>query len=113
LLAVLSALHAADLQDFVVSANTGGLSRALVAALTCHVNVLKRDEATSRAVGTYCGRCRLRRCSTSFFRCSVGSSVAVASRRQPISFGRMTIVWRLGTRNKHVSRRVATLDVDP
>jgi peptidoglycan/LPS O-acetylase OafA/YrhL len=41
LLAILSALHAADLKDFVVSANTGGLGRALVAALTFHVNVLE------------------------------------------------------------------------
>jgi peptidoglycan/LPS O-acetylase OafA/YrhL len=41
LLAVLSALHAAGLADFVVSANTGGLGRALLAALTFHVNVLE------------------------------------------------------------------------
>jgi peptidoglycan/LPS O-acetylase OafA/YrhL len=41
LLAVLSALHAAGLEDFVVSANTGGLGRALLAALTFHVNVLE------------------------------------------------------------------------
>ncbi len=41
LLAVLSALHAAHLKDFVVSAKAGGLGRALVAALTFHVNVLE------------------------------------------------------------------------
>lgn len=41
LLAVLSALHAAGLKDFVVSDATGGLGRALVAALTFHVNVLE------------------------------------------------------------------------
>jgi peptidoglycan/LPS O-acetylase OafA/YrhL len=41
LLAVLSALHAAGLKDFVVSAKTGGLGRALVAALTFHVNLLE------------------------------------------------------------------------
>src|SRR5713101_7678524 len=41
LLAVLSALHAAHLKDIVVSAKAGGLGRALVAALTFHVNVLE------------------------------------------------------------------------
>jgi peptidoglycan/LPS O-acetylase OafA/YrhL len=41
LLAVLSALHAAGLEDFVVAANAGGLGRALIAALTFHVNVLE------------------------------------------------------------------------
>ena len=41
LLAILSALHAAGLKDFVVSANTGGLGRALLAALTFHVNLLE------------------------------------------------------------------------
>ena len=41
LLAVLSALHFAGLQDFVVSASKGGLGRALLAALTFHVNVLE------------------------------------------------------------------------
>ena len=41
LLAVLSALHAAGFKDFVVSAKTGGLSRALTAALTFRVNVLE------------------------------------------------------------------------
>ncbi len=41
LLAVLSALHAAGLEDFVVPASTGGLGRALLAALTFHVNVLE------------------------------------------------------------------------
>ncbi len=34
-------LHFAGLQDFVVSAKTGGLGRALLAALTFHVNVLE------------------------------------------------------------------------
>jgi peptidoglycan/LPS O-acetylase OafA/YrhL len=41
LLAVLCMLHAAGLSDFVVTAKTGGLSRALLAALTIHVNVLE------------------------------------------------------------------------
>jgi peptidoglycan/LPS O-acetylase OafA/YrhL len=41
LLAVLSVLHAVGLKDFVVSAKTGGLSRALVAVLTFHVNLLE------------------------------------------------------------------------
>jgi peptidoglycan/LPS O-acetylase OafA/YrhL len=41
LLAVLCALHAAGLSDFVVKEKTGGLARALFAALTIHVNVLE------------------------------------------------------------------------
>jgi peptidoglycan/LPS O-acetylase OafA/YrhL len=41
LLAVLCALHAAGLKDFVVSEKIGGLGRALVAALTFQVNVLE------------------------------------------------------------------------
>jgi len=41
LLAVLSLLHLAGVEYFVVSAKTGGLGRALVAALTFHVNVLE------------------------------------------------------------------------
>jgi peptidoglycan/LPS O-acetylase OafA/YrhL len=41
LLAILSALHAADFKDFVVAQNAGGLGRALVAALTFHVNLLE------------------------------------------------------------------------
>lgn len=41
LLAVLSALHLAGIHNFVVQAKTGGLSRALLAALTFHVNVLE------------------------------------------------------------------------
>ena len=41
LLAILSTLHFADLGDFVVSAKTGGIGRALLAALTFHVNVLE------------------------------------------------------------------------
>jgi peptidoglycan/LPS O-acetylase OafA/YrhL len=41
LLAVLSLLHAAHLKDFIVPAKTGGLGRALLAALTFHVNVLE------------------------------------------------------------------------
>jgi peptidoglycan/LPS O-acetylase OafA/YrhL len=41
LLAVLSLLHIAHFHDFVVPAKTGGLGRALVAALTFHVNVLE------------------------------------------------------------------------
>jgi peptidoglycan/LPS O-acetylase OafA/YrhL len=41
LLLVLSALHLAGLSDFVVGSKTGGLGRALVAALTFHVNVLE------------------------------------------------------------------------
>ena len=41
LLAVLCTLHAAGLKDFAVSDKTGGLGRALLAALTFHVNVLE------------------------------------------------------------------------
>jgi peptidoglycan/LPS O-acetylase OafA/YrhL len=41
LLTVLSALHFAHLKDFVVPAETGGLGRALIAALTFHVNLLE------------------------------------------------------------------------
>jgi peptidoglycan/LPS O-acetylase OafA/YrhL len=41
LLGVLALLHAADFNDFVVGANTGGLGRALLAALTFHINVLE------------------------------------------------------------------------
>lgn len=41
LLAVLSGLHLANVHNFVVKAKTGGLIRALLAALTFHVNVLE------------------------------------------------------------------------
>lgn len=41
LLGVLSILHFAHFEDYVISAKTGGLSRALVAALAFHVNVLE------------------------------------------------------------------------
>ena len=41
LLAVLSALHLAQFNNFVVPSKTGGLGRALLAALTFHVNVLE------------------------------------------------------------------------
>jgi len=41
LLGVLSGLHLAQVEHFVVSAKTGGLPRALLAALTFHVNVLE------------------------------------------------------------------------
>lgn len=41
LLAVLSALHLADVQHFIVSQKTGGLGSALLAALTFRVNVLE------------------------------------------------------------------------
>jgi len=41
LLIILSTLHFANLGDFVVSAKTGGIGRALLAALTFHVNVLE------------------------------------------------------------------------
>ena len=41
LLGVLSGLHLANVEHFVVSANTGGLPRALLAALTFHVNILE------------------------------------------------------------------------
>jgi peptidoglycan/LPS O-acetylase OafA/YrhL len=40
-LALLSALHAVGLRDFVVEDATGGLGRALIAALTFHINVLE------------------------------------------------------------------------
>lgn len=41
LLVVLSALHLAQFKNFVVRQETGGLGRALLAALTFHVNVLE------------------------------------------------------------------------
>jgi peptidoglycan/LPS O-acetylase OafA/YrhL len=41
LLVVLSLLHFLRFDDFVVSSKTGGLGRALLAALTFHVNVLE------------------------------------------------------------------------
>jgi peptidoglycan/LPS O-acetylase OafA/YrhL len=41
LLAILSALHLANVHHYVVTAKTGGLARALLAALTFHVNVLE------------------------------------------------------------------------
>ena len=41
LLAILSALHLMQVRHFVVSAETGGLGRALLAALTFHVNWLE------------------------------------------------------------------------
>ncbi len=41
LLSVLSILHFAQVKYFVVSSKTGGLGRALIAALTFHVNVLE------------------------------------------------------------------------
>jgi len=41
LLGVLSGLHIAQVEHFVVSAKTGGLPRALLASLTFHVNVLE------------------------------------------------------------------------
>ena len=41
LLATLTVLHLAHLQNFIVSEKTGGLPRALFAALTFHINVLE------------------------------------------------------------------------
>ncbi len=41
LLAILSGLHLAHIQEFVVSQKTGGLGRALLAALTFHINLLE------------------------------------------------------------------------
>jgi peptidoglycan/LPS O-acetylase OafA/YrhL len=41
LLAVLSGLHFANIDNFVVTPETGGLGRALFAAMTFHVNVLE------------------------------------------------------------------------
>src|SRR5579863_5153606 len=41
LLAVLSGLHFSHLNDFAVPAKTGGLGRALLAALTFHINLLE------------------------------------------------------------------------
>jgi peptidoglycan/LPS O-acetylase OafA/YrhL len=41
LLAILSTLHFAHFKDFIVLPGTGGLGRALVAALTFHINVLE------------------------------------------------------------------------
>jgi peptidoglycan/LPS O-acetylase OafA/YrhL len=40
-LVALSVLHAAQFKDFVVRPKTGGLGRALLAALTFHINVLE------------------------------------------------------------------------
>jgi peptidoglycan/LPS O-acetylase OafA/YrhL len=40
-LVLLSVLHTAGLENFVVSPKTGGLGRALIAALTFHVNLLE------------------------------------------------------------------------
>ena len=44
LLAVLNALHLAHVPGFVVSAKTGGLGRALVAALTFHINWIEASK---------------------------------------------------------------------
>lgn len=41
ILVILSLLHFANVKDFVVSQKTGGLGRALIAALTFHVNLLE------------------------------------------------------------------------
>jgi len=41
LLAILSVLHFAHIEHFIVPSKTGGLGRALIAALTFHVNVLE------------------------------------------------------------------------
>jgi peptidoglycan/LPS O-acetylase OafA/YrhL len=41
LLAVLSALHLAHIPNYIVSPKTGGLPRALLAALTFHINLLE------------------------------------------------------------------------
>jgi peptidoglycan/LPS O-acetylase OafA/YrhL len=41
LLALLSGLHLAHVHNYVVPSKTGGLGRALVAALTLHINVLE------------------------------------------------------------------------
>lgn len=41
LLAILSGLHFADVPNYVVTARTGGLGRALLAALTFRINVLE------------------------------------------------------------------------
>lgn len=41
LLAVMTVLHYANLSPFVISEKTGGIGRALLAALTLHVNVLQ------------------------------------------------------------------------
>jgi peptidoglycan/LPS O-acetylase OafA/YrhL len=41
LLLILSVLHFANIHHYVVTAETGGLGRALVAALTFHINVLE------------------------------------------------------------------------
>jgi peptidoglycan/LPS O-acetylase OafA/YrhL len=45
LLAVLSGLHLAHISGFVVSQKTGGLGRALLAALTFHINLLEARRA--------------------------------------------------------------------
>lgn len=43
LLSILSILHGLHLENFVVPARTGGLGRALLAALTFHINVLEAN----------------------------------------------------------------------
>jgi peptidoglycan/LPS O-acetylase OafA/YrhL len=45
LLAILSGLHLAHISGFVVSQKTGGLGRALLAALTFHINLLEARRA--------------------------------------------------------------------
>jgi peptidoglycan/LPS O-acetylase OafA/YrhL len=64
LLAVLSGLHLAHVNKFVVSDKAGGLGRALIAALTFHVNLLEARRGYLQ-VGTSCGPSRSRRCSIS------------------------------------------------
>jgi peptidoglycan/LPS O-acetylase OafA/YrhL len=44
LLAILSGLHLAHINGFVVSQKTGGLGRALLAALTFHINLLEAQK---------------------------------------------------------------------
>ncbi len=66
-LTVLSALHLAGLKNFIVSPKVGGLGRALLAALTFHVNVLEAGRGYLPANWDIYGRSQSKRCSISSF----------------------------------------------
>lgn len=68
LLLVLSVLHLAGVHAFVVSAKTGGLGRALLAALTFHIGFLEATRAICLVGGTSSGLFPWRGCSTLLFR---------------------------------------------
>ena len=67
LLALMTVLHCANVSPFVVSEKTGGIRRALLAALTLHVNLLQAQRGWLPANwGVLSGRCPLKKCFTSF-----------------------------------------------